>query len=344
MLISIIVPVYKIKEEQFIKCVESLLHQTYRNIEIILVDDGSPDQCPALCDRIQESDDRVIVIHQKNKGLSGARNSGQRIAKGEYLMFVDGDDYIDTNAVERLVEEAEKNAPDVITSRLNATSKAENTVYYPFENRKIYQTKSELYYMNLTLFNFKIKNANTIGKLYKASFLHNNNLYHDELLKQGAEDLEFNVRVFQKASSIEVLTRSFYHYVYNSESISRSFNEENEYLLLKCFESVYNHINKDDSRMLKWYYSRLKSAIISAAISGFFNPTNKLSYRTQVSKLKKYLRNPTVKRTMSNTAALEMDVVRKVVLICLRMHIFFPVKLIATMRYNQKAKHGREKE
>ena len=92
-LISIIIPVYKV-EKYLDKCINSVLNQTYRNIEIILVDDGSPDKCGAMCDEYEKNDNRIKVIHKKNEGLSEARNAGIDIAKGKYITFVDSDDYV----------------------------------------------------------------------------------------------------------------------------------------------------------------------------------------------------------------------------------------------------------
>lgn len=98
-LISIIVPVYKV-EQYLDQCVKSIVDQTYRNLEIILVDDGSPDACPGMCDAWEQKDDRIKVIHKKNGGASSARNVGLDIAKGEYIGFVDGDDLIADNMYE----------------------------------------------------------------------------------------------------------------------------------------------------------------------------------------------------------------------------------------------------
>ncbi len=92
-LISIIVPVYNV-ERYLERCIESLINQTYKNIEIILVDDGSPDNCGAICDKYARCDNRVKVLHQRNQGLSCARNSGLKIAAGEYICFIDSDDYV----------------------------------------------------------------------------------------------------------------------------------------------------------------------------------------------------------------------------------------------------------
>lgn len=93
-LISVIVPIYKV-EKYLQKCVQSIINQTYKNLEIILVDDGSPDNCGIICDKLAERDDRIRVIHKKNGGLSSARNAGIEIANGEYIGFVDSDDYIE---------------------------------------------------------------------------------------------------------------------------------------------------------------------------------------------------------------------------------------------------------
>lgn len=95
-LLSVIIPVYKV-EKYLRQCVDSVINQTYKNLEIILVDDGSPDNCGKICDEYAEKDKRVKVIHQLNKGLSGARNTGTEQASGEYIAFVDSDDWLDVH-------------------------------------------------------------------------------------------------------------------------------------------------------------------------------------------------------------------------------------------------------
>ncbi len=111
-LISIIVPVYKV-EEYLPRCVESLLAQTYRNLDIILVDDGSPDRCPALCDSYAAKDARVRVLHTGNRGLSAARNAGLAVTRGDYVFFVDSDDWVAPDAVERMYAQIAREGADV---------------------------------------------------------------------------------------------------------------------------------------------------------------------------------------------------------------------------------------
>lgn len=111
-LISIIVPVYKV-EKYLEKCIESILMQTYKNIELILVDDGSPDMCPVICDKYADKDSRVVVVHKKNGGLSDARNAGLAIAQGEFISFIDSDDFVSEDFCELLLRAALKEKADM---------------------------------------------------------------------------------------------------------------------------------------------------------------------------------------------------------------------------------------
>ena len=113
-LISVIVPVYNV-EPYLDRCVESIVNQTYRNLEIILVDDGSPDRCPQMCDAWAERDARIRVIHKENEGLSDARNAGMAVASGELIGFVDSDDWIDPQMYQCLSETMEKTNSDIVS-------------------------------------------------------------------------------------------------------------------------------------------------------------------------------------------------------------------------------------
>jgi len=99
---SLIIPIYKV-EKYLDKCVQSIINQTYSNIEVILVDDGSPDNCPWMCEEYEKKDTRIKVIHKKNGGLSDARNKGMSLATGKYIIFVDADDYIALDTCEKLL-------------------------------------------------------------------------------------------------------------------------------------------------------------------------------------------------------------------------------------------------
>ena len=130
--ISIVVPIYKV-EQYLDKCVNSLVNQTYKEIEILLVDDGSPDRSPKMCDKYAQEDPRIKVIHKVNGGLSDARNFGLKEVVGEYVLFVDSDDYIDVDTCEKFVSIMKDNKPDIVVG--NA---------YRLENNKKYPMKHNL--------------------------------------------------------------------------------------------------------------------------------------------------------------------------------------------------------
>lgn len=116
-LISIIIPIYKV-EAYLNECIASVVNQTYKNLEIILVDDGSPDRCPDMCDEWAKKDERIKVIHKANGGLSDARNAGLKVARGQYIGFVDSDDWISSNMYERLLEVIEEEKADICACSL----------------------------------------------------------------------------------------------------------------------------------------------------------------------------------------------------------------------------------
>lgn len=214
--ISIIVPVYKV-EQYLERCVNSITNQTYKNIEIILVDDGSPDQCPQMCDNYANSDSRIKVIHKKNGGLSDARNAGLRIATGEYVMYVDSDDYVEKNSCEKLIENAIGNI-DVIVGSCKEISPTGITFqqHTNLEENKTYEAKE---YVLLSI----KKNewyAPAWLNLYRRAFLIDNNLYY----KVGYyfEDIEMLPRLFLANPTVRYVNYPFYNYIIREDSIMTS--------------------------------------------------------------------------------------------------------------------------
>ena len=144
-LVSIIIPIYNV-EKYLRRCVDSVLAQTYTNIEVILIDDGSPDGCPAICDEYAAKDSRVVVIHQKNAGVSAARNAGLDIAKGEYVCFVDSDDICAPTVVEKLFLSFQQNT---VMSRCNYRIISDYSVIWPDSIKDLSYIPSESYLKNI---------------------------------------------------------------------------------------------------------------------------------------------------------------------------------------------------
>ena len=126
--ISVIVPIYNV-ENYLRRCVDSILKSTYENLEIILVDDGSTDECPTICDDYAKKDPRIKVIHKKNGGLSDARNKGLDIATGEYISFIDSDDYIESSMFQRIFEAISTKDVDLVFIREKSVNVEGKTIY-----------------------------------------------------------------------------------------------------------------------------------------------------------------------------------------------------------------------
>lgn len=163
-LVSIIVPVYG-TEAYLPACIESICNQSYTNIQIILVDDQSPDRCPEICDSFVRKDPRILVIHQENKGVSGARNTGLRYATGEYILFVDSDDELYHNAAEILLRDAQEYGADIVWAPQKQIGKSAD----------IYEENAYIAYQNAESLLLSLEgnyNINAVwGKLFKTEFI-----------------------------------------------------------------------------------------------------------------------------------------------------------------------------
>ena len=233
--VSVIIPVYNV--EQYLKrCVDSVLCQSLTNLEIILVDDGSPDRSPVICDQYLAEDERVQVIHKQNGGLASARNAGLKIATGKYIFFLDSDDWIDPDGLQLLYETAEKYQVDFVRFRAirsNWPGLPENAPGMLGEERELpggYYDRSkiiELVYPKL-LATPKLTMGAIVGvweSLYSTEFLKQNALFFFEEVK-FSEDQIFSAHVVKAANSFYYIdTACVYHYWYNPKSISRSFRE-----------------------------------------------------------------------------------------------------------------------
>lgn len=166
-LVSIIVPIYG-TEAYLPSCIDSIRDQTYSNIQIVLVDDQSPDRCPEICDNYAKKDSRITVIHQENKGVSGARNTGMRHAYGDYLMFVDSDDELMPNAVEFLVKDAFKYNADIVSSNIKTVDNHGRVV-------DLQEDGSYMYFQNeeplLLLLGEDPSSHSACAKLFKTDFI-----------------------------------------------------------------------------------------------------------------------------------------------------------------------------
>lgn len=338
--ISIIVPIYKVAEKFLRKNIESLINQTLKEIEIVLVDDGSPDNCGKICDEYSKVDDRIIVIHQENRGLSAARNTGVNKSNGEWITFVDGDDWIESTMCETLYNYAIKDSElDIIVSAIikDYGNKTYKYSYSKFIDKKTY-VNDECKYWQKEVLDYEGNISAAFAKIIKKELLIDNCIFHNEKLRQGAEGIEFNLRLLGKAKKIFFTEEYFYHYMYNSNSISASHDEKNHLYVLKCFEEIKKYIcTLDDNKdILQMFYNRLLYVIVTTAISGYFNPSNIEKYKIKKEKYIKYLENPLIRESLKNANYSKIDMQRKIILKMIDLKMFWLINILAKLRKKQK--------
>lgn len=252
-LITVIVPVYK-TERYLERCVDSILAQTYTNIEIILVDDGSPDGSPMLCDELENKYDHIKVIHQKNGGLSAARNTGIDHACGDYISFVDSDDYIDPCMLQRLHQVIKAHNADVAMLQylevgdktvLPKIKEAAERVYVDMEVEKAFlELKIDSVCVGLY-------SKNAIGAVRFP-------------VGRTSEDIPFNFQVFKRIKRFVFLPERRYYYYYNTNSISNGCLNKNMFNYLFYRKEIYDHYLDED----KTEFTFMAEALYARAAMG----------------------------------------------------------------------------
>lgn len=221
-LVSIIVPVYGV-EAYLPACVDSLLVQTYKNFEIILVDDGSPDGCPAICDAYAAKDPRVHVIHKKNGGAASARNAGLDATQGEYICFVDSDDLVCPNYVEKLRSTLDATDADIAVCGFTQMTRDNETVYADRETAGVFDCSDYiaqfLKYWTCALLWNKIFRREAIGTLR---------------MEEGhrIDDEFFTYQVVLNCRSIAVFDAPLYRYRLRVSSVMQDFGKNSEQIML----------------------------------------------------------------------------------------------------------------
>ena len=223
--VTVIIPIYNV-EKYLREAIDSAINQTYKNLEIILVDDGSTDKSGEICDEYIKVDNRIKVIHKKNGGLSDARNAGLDSCTGKYIMFLDSDDFLEPDAVENMYNEiVEKDADYVIGNYINATEEGEKWEKPVFDLEKYKPFKLSIHdYMN----SFFIMNSSVCNKIFKKEFIDKLNLRF--IVGLPAEDAIFTTYCFIKSEKVYYIPNLVFNYRQRkggsiSSSCSKSYFE-----------------------------------------------------------------------------------------------------------------------
>ncbi|MDR2157825.1 MAG: glycosyltransferase [Holosporaceae bacterium] len=245
--ISIIIPIYNV--EKFLsRCLESVIHQTLKDVEIICVNDGSADSSPNILKEFAEKDNRIVVLHQENKGQGAARNAGMNVARGKYVGFVDGDDWIDLNYFEALYAAAEKyNASMACCGIIRKYPSSKTRVKLRVGEEKLYSAAAEKY---------KITESPRKCYVYNKIYLRSELELHKIRFPEGVyfEDIAFSIRALYFLKTLVTVPTTSYYYWVNYQSTTREMTDKKQRDLLAArldfieFSHKY-HINCDE----KWY-------------------------------------------------------------------------------------------
>lgn len=249
---TIVVPVYNV-EKYLDRCIESILNQKFDDFEVILVDDGSTDKSSKICDNYRKKDDKIIVIHKKNEGLGFARNTGIDKARGNYILFVDSDDYIDLDLLENLYNEIERNNSDAVFyghKRVN-NKKSVISTFEQLPDKQIYLDKNEIKNKLLAEFILNKKIFISAWSLcIKLSLLKKNNILFPSEREFISEDIYFLVVLFNYLNIVSFAKKTYYYYCQNENSLTTTYKKDR-------YEKIKKFYKKTDELLELYNYSNI---------------------------------------------------------------------------------------
>lgn len=247
--VSVIIPVYNVKNEILYQCVKSVLEQKAVEMEILIIDDGSTIECAKLCDEFQKMDSRIEVMHQKNQGVSVARNAGIKRANGKWIAFVDADDWIEPNMLSVMVDYGNKKDVDIVLCDcfVNYNRKQVETHFFEeeFGVDNIDKDRFILHILSPRMCDDKT-NVIDMGmpwaKVYRKSFIQERNICFDKELKRMQDNI-FNLYAFEYAKSMYYIHLPLYHYRKGTDSGIYTYNPQIAEIYNIYFQRVLEYIN-----------------------------------------------------------------------------------------------------
>ena len=332
--VAIVVPVYKVPFDYLDQCLDSIIHQSFKDIEILVVDDGSPEEWAVKCDSYLEKDSRVRVFHKKNGGLSDARNYGLGEARSEWITFVDGDDWIDPDFIASFVDRIEnrtelsdiyfysgyRNYPQ--REEIKVPHFPDGTLFRSYEEREELQTRCFTTHV--------IKGGNIKGitissgcmKVFRTDFLKSKNLLFP--IVPYDEDSLFYLDSLEAASSVEYVSKAVYHYRYTEGSIVNKYRpntiREQEIYLGYIFEFAKKHNKSQD--FIDKVYLRVMTSMLLMVKNNFFHNDNPDSFFVRHRKCAMCFRQEPYSTALRKIHIGDLRRNAKIKLLFLRLHLY----------------------
>ena len=321
-LISVIVPVYNV-EKYLTRCVKSILTQSYQSIEVILVDDGSPDNCGSICEEFAKKDRRLKVFHTDNKGVSNARNVGIEHANSEYIIFVDGDDYVEQDVCEQCVNAMNRGNTDILFF-MHVTTKNPNLCIPETKEIKTLN-KEEIDSVRKAV----ISQADPFegywvgppwGKVFRKSIIQQNSLHYVLGLKKSQD----RVFVYDYLSHVKTASLYYYcgyHYVSNEDSICHRYNK-NIVPILENAQHKFMERVKGDSTYDNSIDTMNLIFLTEFFTLNFFNRENNKPRKERISELKTLIEKPIYVKALKNGATTNIGRKKRLILGLLKLRLY----------------------
>ena len=327
-LVSIIVPVYNTPVNYLEKCFNSILNQSYKNIEIIIVNDGSSKEITDFCNDFFRNYDNCKIIYQENSGVSVARNNGIKNSSGSYISFIDSDDYIEENYIEEMLKKIYKNKADIIFTSANKMYSNKK------EKQIIKECNKDFLVCNKENKEFSPYNLDLMGtvwgKLYKKSVIEN--IEFNSNLKIG-EDIDFNFRVFNSNLKYLYINSYSYNYVINDKSVLRGFNLDKIESYEKTLEAIKSYIeNIKDKDIKNTYYLWGCTFYRVIAMNYVFNKKNEMTFKEKVQFLKDLKEKSVYKECLEKANLKILKFSRRLPIYLIRNNFFIVLYVLIKIR------------
>ena len=325
-LISVIVPVYNV-EKYIKKCIDSIINQTYKNIEIILIDDGSKDNSGKICDEYKEIDKRVFVIHKNNEGVSIARNIGIEMAKGQWISFIDSDDWIEENYLEKMFNTARTKNADVVLCAYNRIWKDRVERINFTNNKKSYSSKEYL----INSLNPQTGFGFCHMKLIKSDVI--KDIRFNQSLKVG-EDAFFNIELSNNIKKAVIVEKNIYNYRFNDNSLVRKYDKDyvtKYYNAVNAMKEYVEKKYKDNKEIMQNLYNYIAYHVLLIIVNYCYNNENHEKYLS----LKKVCKIPLFRESIKKSNFRNISISRRITLLTLKLKLYVLTSIICKIRQFQ---------
>lgn len=343
-IISVIVPVYNV-EKYLTRCIESLINQTLNFIEIILVDDGSSDKSAEICDEFACKDNRIKVIHKKNGGLGMARNSGLDVAKGEYVSFIDSDDYIDHTMYQTMYEEMKRTDSDTCYCYFMRRSFGGN-----LEKEKMYlekKTYEKIDKINEILLEMLgapashskdvVFNMSVCKGLFSRSIIEDNKIIFESERNLICEDLIFDLEYLQLSKRVSIVNKALYYYCENAGSLTHKYYQKRFEKEKELYRELVYRFNKlcsieiDIERLNKFFLGRTRICIMDEIL---YNEN--VGLKDILKNIKTIVNDPILEKVFESYPYKKNLLKQRVFNFCLKSKIVFIIYVMAKIQCRYK--------